>query len=116
MKTLDWLLKIFSELYNLTSKFHNTISLLETDLCSVVKMNSQEKFWVMKSNEVLQKNVQEAMKWELLLNAAEICVTVVDGVVTLNGMVDSYAKKLEVEDTAKNVFHWECYLVSLLKK
>ena len=57
----------------------------------------------MKSNEVLQKNVQEALKWEPLLNAAEIGVTVVDGVVTLTGMVDSYAKKLEAEDAAKNV-------------
>jgi osmotically-inducible protein OsmY len=49
----------------------------------------------MKSNEVLQKDVQDAIKWEPLLNAAEIGVTAKDGVVTLSGTVDSYAKKME---------------------
>ncbi len=46
----------------------------------------------MKTNEHLQKDVQEAIKWEPLLKAAEIGVTVNDGVVTLSGAVDSYAK------------------------
>jgi osmotically-inducible protein OsmY len=57
----------------------------------------------MKSNETLQKDVQEALKWEPLLHAAEIGVTAKDGVITLTGTVDSYAKKLEAEDAAKNV-------------
>jgi osmotically-inducible protein OsmY len=57
----------------------------------------------MKSNAELQKDVQDALKWEPLLNAAEIGVTVKDGVVTLTGVVNSYAKKLEAEDAAKNV-------------
>lgn len=57
----------------------------------------------MKTNEDLQKDVQNAIKWEPLLHAAEIGVTVKDGVVTLTGTVDSYAKKLEAEDAAKNV-------------
>jgi len=57
----------------------------------------------MKSNEVLQKDVQEAIKWESLLEAAEIGVTAKDGVVTLTGIVDGYAKKLEAEDAAKKV-------------
>ena len=57
----------------------------------------------MKTNENLQKDVQEAIKWEPLLNAAEIGVTAKDGVVTLTGSVDSYSKKLEAEDAAKNV-------------
>ena len=39
----------------------------------------------MKNNEQIQKDVQEAIKWEPLLNAAEIGVTVKDGVVTLRG-------------------------------
>jgi osmotically-inducible protein OsmY len=38
-----------------------------------------------------------------LLNAAEIGVSAKDGVVTLTGTVDSYAKKTEAEDAAKNV-------------
>ena len=57
----------------------------------------------MKTNQDLQKDVQDAIKWEPLLNAAEIGVTVKDGVVTLTGIVDSYAKKLEAEDATKNV-------------
>ncbi len=57
----------------------------------------------MKTNENLQKDVQNAIKWEPLLHAAEIGVTVKDGVITLTGVVDSYAKKLEAENAAKNV-------------
>ena len=57
----------------------------------------------MRSNEELQKDVQDAIKWEPLLNAAEIGVTVKDGVVTLSGIVSSYAKKMEAENAAKSV-------------
>jgi osmotically-inducible protein OsmY len=60
-------------------------------------------FIYMKNNEELQKDVQEAIKWEPLLNAAEIGVTVKDGVVTLTGIVDNYSKKSEAEAAAKNV-------------
>jgi osmotically-inducible protein OsmY len=57
----------------------------------------------MKTNAELQTDVQDAIKWEPLLNAAEIGVTAKDGVVSLTGVVDSYAKKLEAEDAAKKV-------------
>jgi osmotically-inducible protein OsmY len=57
----------------------------------------------MKTNEELQKDVQNAIKWEPLLHAAEIGVSVKDGVVTLTGSVDSYAKKSEAEYAAKNI-------------
>jgi VCBS repeat-containing protein len=57
----------------------------------------------MKSNADLQKDVQDAIKWEPLLNEAEIGVTAKDGVITLTGRVDSYAKKQEAETAAKNV-------------
>lgn len=57
----------------------------------------------MKTNEELQKDVQNAIKWEPLLQAAEIGVTVKDGVVTLSGIVDNYAKKMEAENAAKKV-------------
>jgi osmotically-inducible protein OsmY len=57
----------------------------------------------MKNNSELQKDVQDAIKWEPLLNAAEIGVTVKDGIVTLTGIVDNYSKKTEAEDAAKNV-------------
>jgi osmotically-inducible protein OsmY len=57
----------------------------------------------MKTNEILQKDVQDAIKWEPLLNASEIGVIAHEGVVTLMGTVNSYAKKLEAENVAKNV-------------
>ena len=57
----------------------------------------------MKTNEELQKNVQDAIKWEPLLHAAEIGVTIKEGVVTLTGTVNNYAKKLEAENATKNV-------------
>ena len=57
----------------------------------------------MKSNQELQTDVQNAIKWEPLLNAAEIGVTVKDGVVSLTGVVDTYPKKMEAENAAKKV-------------
>jgi osmotically-inducible protein OsmY len=57
----------------------------------------------MKSNADLQKDVQDAIKWEPLLHAAEIGVTAHDGIVTLTGTVDTYSKKMEAEDAAKKV-------------
>jgi osmotically-inducible protein OsmY len=57
----------------------------------------------MKKNDDLQKDVQDAIKWEPLLSASEIGVTAKDGVVTLTGEVDSYRKKQEAENAAKNV-------------
>ena len=57
----------------------------------------------MKTDEVLQKEVQDAIKWDPLLNAAEIGVTAKDGVVTLTGTVDTFIKKSEVENAVKKV-------------
>ena len=57
----------------------------------------------MKTNEQLQKDVQDAIKWKPLLNAAKIVVTAKDGIVTLTGTVDNYTKKSEAEDAAKSV-------------
>jgi len=57
----------------------------------------------MKTNSELQQDVEDAIKWEPLLNAAEIGVTAKDGVVTLTGVVNSYSKKIEAEHAAKNV-------------
>ncbi len=57
----------------------------------------------MKSDEDLQKDVIDAIKWEPMLHAAEIGVTVKGGIVTLTGTVDSYFKKLEAENATKNV-------------
>jgi osmotically-inducible protein OsmY len=57
----------------------------------------------MKSNEELQKDIQDAIKWEPSLFTAEIGISAKDGIVTVTGVVDSYKKKLHVEDTVKNV-------------
>lgn len=76
---------------------------------SIIEQLCSEKFSLitykinMKTNEDLQRDVQDAIKWEPLLHAAEIGVTVKDGIVTLTGTVDSFAKKLEAEYATKNV-------------
>jgi osmotically-inducible protein OsmY len=57
----------------------------------------------MKTNVDLQKDVQEAIKWEPLLSAGEIGVIAKEGIVTLTGTVNSYWKKSEAEEAAKNV-------------
>jgi osmotically-inducible protein OsmY len=74
-----------------------------SDLYAIVKFIYNVKRKEMKNNAELQKDVQDAIKWEPLLNAAEIGVTAKDGVITLTGVVDSYTKKSEAEDAAKNV-------------
>lgn len=57
----------------------------------------------MKNNAELQEDVQKSLKREPLLHAAEIGVTVKDGVVSLTGVVDSYVKKNEAEHATKRV-------------
>jgi osmotically-inducible protein OsmY len=57
----------------------------------------------MKTNEDLQQDVQNAIKFEPMMHAAEIGVTVKDGIVTLSGIVDAYFKKTEAENVAKSV-------------
>jgi osmotically-inducible protein OsmY len=57
----------------------------------------------MKSNEQLQKDVMDAIKWEPQLHTAEIGVIVHDGIVTLTGTVDNYNKKIAAESATKEV-------------
>lgn len=57
----------------------------------------------MKSNERLQQDVENVIAWEPLLQGAKIGVAVQDGIVTLLGTVDHYAKKKVAESAAKNV-------------
>ena len=57
----------------------------------------------MKTNEQLQRDVLDAIKWQPLLQAAEIGVTAKDGVVSLTGIVSSFPKNLEAEKAAKGV-------------
>lgn len=59
----------------------------------------------MKTNEQLQKDVMHVIHLDPLLKevAYEIAVTADGGVVTLSGMVDTYAKKLAAETDAQRV-------------
>ena len=58
----------------------------------------------MKTDAELQRQVMNQLKWEPTIHAAEIGVAVKDGVVTLSGSVDSYAKKWAADRAAKRVF------------
>ena len=57
----------------------------------------------MKTDAQIQKDVVARLKWDPLLDAAEIGVSVDDGVVTLSGRVDSYSKRLGAEAAAKEI-------------
>ena len=57
----------------------------------------------MKTDSQIQKDVMAQLKWEPFLNASEIGVAVKNGIVTLSGQVDSYLKKIAVEDAAKKI-------------
>ena len=48
-----------------------------------------------KNNDVLLKEVKDAIKWEPILNSNDIDVSVNDGIVTLGGTVDNYTQKKE---------------------
>lgn len=59
----------------------------------------------MKSNEELREDVMAELKWDPQLRDVytQIGVSVKEGVVTLNGTIDSYAKKLAAEKAAQRV-------------
>jgi osmotically-inducible protein OsmY len=57
----------------------------------------------MKSDAQIQQDVMEQLKWEPELNASAIGVSVKNGIVTLSGQVDTYAKKLAAERVTKEV-------------
>ena len=57
----------------------------------------------MKSNEEIERDVREELKWDPDLDASDIAVSVNDGVVTLAGFVKSYTDRLEAEQAAKRV-------------
>ncbi|MEA2868129.1 MAG: hypothetical protein QOE39_2844 [Bradyrhizobium sp.] len=58
---------------------------------------------IMKSDEEIERDVREELKWDPDLDASDIAVSVKDGVVTLAGFVKSYSDRLEAEGAAKRV-------------
>jgi len=57
----------------------------------------------MKSDRELQLDVLEELRWEPGVNATDIGATVKDGVVTLEGTVDSFAEKWASEKAVKRL-------------
>lgn len=57
----------------------------------------------MKTDMQIQEDVQQQLRWNPILNATQIGVAVKNGIVTLSGQVDSYAKKIEAEKDALKV-------------
>ncbi|MDP9955494.1 osmotically-inducible protein OsmY [Epilithonimonas hungarica] len=58
----------------------------------------------MRTNAELQRDVQDAINWEPQLKNINIGITATDGIVCLTGTVDSYAKKIQIEQVVKKVF------------
>jgi osmotically-inducible protein OsmY len=56
-----------------------------------------------RSDEQIQRDVLEELKWDTRVQPNEIGVAVKDGVVTLTGWVDSYTKKWAAEEAAHRV-------------
>jgi osmotically-inducible protein OsmY len=56
-----------------------------------------------KSNDILRKEVMEAIKWEPVLQSSKIQVSVQDGIVTLAGTVENYNQKKEAEHAIKDI-------------
>ncbi len=57
----------------------------------------------MKTDALIQSNVISALKWEPSIDSASIGVSVRDGVVTLDGYVNSFAEKVTAETVANRV-------------
>ena len=57
----------------------------------------------MKNDAQIQNDVMEELGWDPVLHETKIAVTVKNGIVTLSGQVDSYAKKLAAEKDAGKI-------------
>jgi len=57
----------------------------------------------MKTDALIQSDVISELKWEPSIDAAKIGVSVRDGIVTLDGNVDSFVEKLAAERVASHV-------------
>lgn len=56
-----------------------------------------------RTDEQIQRDVLDELKWDARIQPNEIGVSVKDGVVTLTGDVDTYLKKWDAEEAAKRV-------------
>lgn len=58
---------------------------------------------MVKSDIQLKRNIEDELRWDPMVNAAQIGVTVENGAVSLLGAVDTYAEKRAALDAAKRV-------------
>ena len=56
-----------------------------------------------RTDEEIQRDVLEELKWDTTVKPNEVGVSVKDGIVTLTGWVDSYLKKIHAEEAAHRV-------------
>ena len=57
----------------------------------------------MKTDEILQKDVSNALKWKSPISISNIIVISNDGVVTLTGVVENYIKKTQAENSTRKI-------------
>jgi osmotically-inducible protein OsmY len=57
----------------------------------------------MKSDNEIERDVRDELKWDPDIDASDIAVSVKDGIVTLAGFTKSYTDRLEAEIAAKRV-------------
>jgi osmotically-inducible protein OsmY len=57
----------------------------------------------MRTDSEIQKDIQEELAWEPSVNSNNVNVSVINGFVTLSGILDSYSKKIAAENTALRV-------------
>src|SRR5882762_8909014 len=58
---------------------------------------------ITRTDELIQRDVLEELKWDARVQPTEIGVAVKDGIVTLIGWVDSYTKRWAAEEAALRV-------------
>lgn len=57
----------------------------------------------MKTDEILQKDVSNALKWKSPISISNIIVISNDGVVTLTGVVENYIRKTQAENSTRKI-------------
>ena len=68
-----------------------------------INLTTNHYYETMKTDFEIQKDVMDELKYEPILNAAEIGVAVKNGIVTLSGTIDTHSKKIAAENAAKRV-------------
>jgi osmotically-inducible protein OsmY len=76
---------------------------MQSYLDSAVHVTIGGSTMIMKSDSQIQRDVMEELRWDPQTSKCEIGVAVKDGVVTLSGTVDAYARKVAAESAAQRV-------------